>query len=108
MHILFKQFLIITVCLLIHLPVIAEEEFKTPLEIIKGNVEEKIKTFAQVKLERLIRIRGELVSLNSRINMISKELQSVDLDMVSKIQAESQLNSLRKEYDKKRFLFETY
>jgi hypothetical protein len=105
MHVLLKKFSTVILLLFISSQALCDEIVKSPLEIIKKNVEEKIKTFEQVKLERLIRIRGELVSLNSRINNIKKELQNFDLDMVSKIQAESKLNSLRIEYDKKRFLF---
>lgn len=105
MQVLIKKFSLTILFLLISSHAFCDEKLKSPLEVIKSNVGEKIKTFEQVKLERLIRIRGELVSLNSSINRIKKELLNFDLDMVSKIQAESKLNNLRKEYEKKRFLF---
>ena len=61
--------------------------------------------FEQIKMDRLKRIRNELVTMKSEINKTKKILEDENLDMVSKIQAESRLNSLEKEYEKKQFLF---
>ncbi|MBD64319.1 MAG: hypothetical protein CME62_03880 [Halobacteriovoraceae bacterium] len=62
-------------------------------------------SFEQIKLERLKRIRSELVELQSKIYGIRKRLKEDDLDMVSKIQADSKLAALEQEYMQKRFSF---
>lgn len=67
--------------------------------------ERLVNEFEQIKEERLIRIRNEMVALRSQINKLNKKINESDLDMVSKIQADSQLSSLQKEYAKKRYLF---
>lgn len=61
--------------------------------------------FEQIKMDRLKRIRNELVNLKSEINKLKKSLRDESLDMVSKIQAESRLSSFEKEYEMKQFLF---
>ena len=79
-----------------------EVEKLSPAEII---VEEKAQEFEQIKLERLKRIRNELVTLQARVNESKKKLRSDNLDMVPRIQEESKLNSYETEYEKKRLLF---
>ena len=61
--------------------------------------------FEQIKMDRLKRIRNELVTLKSEINQLKKTLEDENLDMVSKIQAESRLSTFEKEYENKQFLF---
>lgn len=87
----------------------AEDKKNSDSEIVVEkplDEEEKlINEFEQIKEERLIRIRNEMVSLRAQINKLNKKINESDLDMVSKIQADSQLSSLQKEYEKKRYLF---
>lgn len=64
-----------------------------------------IAEFEQIKMDRLKRIRNELVELKSEINGIKRSLREESLDMVSKIQSESRLSTLEKDYEKKQFLF---
>jgi len=74
-----------------------------PIEI---NEEQKLANeFEQIKEDRILRIRNELVVMESQINSLKRKLEETDLDMVSKIQADSQLNAYKKEYEKKLFLF---
>lgn len=63
------------------------------------------KEFEQIKMERLKRIRNELVNIQTEINALRKTLKNDNLDMVSKIQAESRLSTFEQEYEKKQFLF---
>ena len=47
--------------------------------------------FETIKLDRLRRLRRELVKLNNEMGGLKKELKQ-DLDMVTRIQTESKLN----------------
>lgn len=81
-------------------------ENKAEQEVVEQTDEEKIESeFEQIKVERLKRIRSELVELKSKIYTTRKKLKEEDLDMVSKIQADSKLSAYENEYIKKRFAF---
>ncbi len=60
--------------------------------------------FETIKLDRLRRLRRELVKLNNEMGGLKKELKQ-DLDMVTRIQTESKLENLKTEYEKTRYLF---
>lgn len=60
--------------------------------------------FEQIKGDRLKRIRVELVGLKNKIQNLKAKLET-NLDMVSKIQSESKVRRLTKEYDEKSLLF---
>lgn len=60
--------------------------------------------FEQRRVERLKRIRIDLITLNSKINKVKESLDS-ELDMMSKIQAQNNLRQLSAEFEKKKFLF---
>lgn len=60
--------------------------------------------FAQIKLDRLKRIRRELIQLESKIFLNKKKINDED-DMVVKLKLESELESYQQEYDQKKLLF---
>lgn len=60
--------------------------------------------FEQIRKERLQRIRNEIVSLNSEVNN-KKKLLDTDLDLVSKLKLEAEVEKLQKSYQDKKLLF---
>ena len=73
------------------------DEVKTVEEYTEDDIE-------NIKNERLIRIRRELVQLRSQIYLVRKEYKTEN-DMVLKIQQEAKLNQLELDYEKKKNLF---
>jgi DNA repair exonuclease SbcCD ATPase subunit len=62
------------------------------------------KKFEEIKVERLKRIRNELVQLQSNIYLAKKKIET-ESDLITKIKLESELENLQKEHDEKRHLF---
>lgn len=60
--------------------------------------------FQNIKLERIKRLRNELVKIRSEVNLLKKSI-SDDVDMVVRIPAEIKIKKLNEEYIKKRYLF---
>ena len=60
--------------------------------------------FAQIKLDRLKRIRRELIQLESKIFVNKKKIDDED-DMVVKLKLESELEKYQQDYDQKKLLF---
>lgn len=60
--------------------------------------------FAQIKLDRLKRIRRELIQLESKLFLTKKEIETED-DMVVRLKKESELETFQREYDQKKLLF---
>lgn len=69
-----------------------------------SEVEEAVKTEEQERKERLYTYRRDLVTLESQIAKIRKKLAS-DIDMVSRIQEESKLAKLEKDYANRRYRY---
>lgn len=61
--------------------------------------------FEQIKMDRLQRIRNELVSLKARINTFKKTTESDDVGIEYLFHAETKLGNLKEEYKNKQFLF---
>lgn len=83
----------------------------TPTFAQNEAVEEKLteeqlaeKSEEQEKVERLMRFRSELITLSSEIRKVERELEG-DISMVSRIQQESRLVNMKREYEDKRFKF---
>ncbi len=99
-----KYFLIIF--LFVSFSLHAEDNFSP--EKINEDIEKVIDPdaeFKQIKMDRLQRIRNELVTLKSRINELKKILAGDDIAMFEQVHNENRLSSLQKEYEQKQFLF---
>lgn len=75
----------------------AEQPKNTEEEIAELNEE-------QERIERLKRFRSELITLNSEIRKIERELDS-DINMVARIQQESRLVTLKRDFEIRQFRF---
>ena len=78
-----------------------ENDIQSP----KNSEEELIEiSEEQEKIERLKRFRSELITLNSEIRRIERELDS-DINMVARIQQETRLVTLKKDFEIRQFRF---
>ncbi len=96
-----KYFYLIILVLLTSTSLYAQEK---KIEENKPVEEYSKSDFEAIKGERLNRIYREMVSVRYEINALKKELEG-NLDMVTRIQTETKMNKLEKEYEEKRFLF---
>lgn len=72
------------------------------LQVAGENID--VDDFEQIKLDRLKRIRRELVQLESKIFLNKKKIEDED-DMVIKLKLESELETYQQEYTNKKYLF---
>ncbi len=97
-----KKIILSILIICFSLSIYAEKE-KVAKESIDAPSAEEI-TFEQIKLSRLKRLWKELVTTKHEINTVKEKLTN-DQDMVSRLQLESDLAKLQKQYDSSQFLF---
>ncbi len=75
-------------------------------QIIDENLDEETlpTEFESIKLDRIKRLRSDLIRIRAEINEAKKQMTS-DVDMVLRIQTEAKIKKLEEEYLKKRFNF---
>jgi hypothetical protein len=98
-----NRFLVLLILLSILMPCAYSQEIE--VAEIKSEVEELgDDSFEQIKLDRLKRMRKEIVQIESQIYMNKKKVLT-EPDMVLKLKLESENSKLLKEYNAKRILF---
>lgn len=63
------------------------------------------KGYEEIKIERLKKIRHEMVVLQSELNSLKKSKNAEGADLVTKLKAESKINKIKISLEKKRFDF---